>query len=94
MRNKVLDEGTIDGYTVAVIDGTRLFKTEKAHCNDCLHTSNDGKGYYYHECSVMSLIGEDANLVIDYEMTKRKGNEKETSCTILNVYCFKLISVI
>ena len=79
MRNKVLEEGTIDGYKVAAIDGTRLFRTEKAHCNDCLHTSNRGKQYYYHECSVMSLIGDNANLVIDYEMAKRESIDSETS---------------
>jgi len=79
VRNKVLDEGTIDGYTVAAIDGTRLFRTQKSHCDDCLYIINKEKAYYYHECSVMSLIGEGANLVIDYEMTKRKGNGKETS---------------
>ncbi len=74
-----MNEGTIDGYTVAAIDGTRLFRTEKAHCDDCLHTSNRGKEYYYHECSVMSLIGDNANLVIDYEMAKRKSADKITS---------------
>lgn len=26
-RNKVFDEGTIDGYTVAAMDGTKLFMT-------------------------------------------------------------------
>ncbi|MEX1377843.1 MAG: hypothetical protein AB1Z23_10300, partial [Eubacteriales bacterium] len=79
VRNKVLDQGTIDGYTVAAIDGTRLFRTEKDHCVDCLHTSNRGKEYYYHECSVMSLIGDNANLVIDYEMVKRRCSDKQTS---------------
>ena len=79
VRNKVLDEGTIDGYTVAAIYGTRLFRTEKVHCNDCLYTSNKGKEYYYHECSVMSLIGDNANLVIDYEMAQRKNHDNETS---------------
>ena len=79
VRNKVLDEGTIDGYTVAAIDGTRLFRTEKSHCDDCLYISNRGKQYYYHECSVMSLIGDNANLVIDYEMAKRRSSDKKTS---------------
>jgi len=79
VRNKVLNEGTIEGYTVAAIDGTRLFRTDKAHCDECLCTSNRGKQYYYHECSVMSLIGENANLVIDYEMAKRKSIDIETS---------------
>lgn len=26
-RNKTFEEGTIDGYTVAAIDGTKLFMT-------------------------------------------------------------------
>lgn len=37
-RNKVLDNGTIDGYNVVAIDGTSLFKTKKTYCNDCLYT--------------------------------------------------------
>jgi len=31
VRNKVLNEGIIDGYAVAAIDRTRLFRTEKSH---------------------------------------------------------------
>lgn len=76
MRNKVLDEETIDWHTIAAIDGTRLFRIEKAHCNDYLHTLNNGKQHYYHECLVMSLIGDNANLVIDYEMEKRRSSDK------------------
>jgi len=66
VRKKVLEGETIDGYTVAAIDGTRLFRTEKNHCDDCLHIKHKGKEYYYHECSVLSLIGDSAYLIIDY----------------------------
>ena len=34
VRNKVLDEGTIDGYTVAAIDGTKLFDNTDPHFDD------------------------------------------------------------
>ena len=37
VRNKVIDEGTIDGYTVAAIDGTNLFNDKKPYCDDCAY---------------------------------------------------------
>lgn len=78
-RNKVLDDGTINGYTVAAIDGTRLFRTEKSHCTKCLRIVNKEREYHYHECSVMSLVGNGPNLVLDYELIKRKETDKYTS---------------
>ena len=78
VRNKVLDEGTIDGYTVAAIDGTKLFDNTDPHCDDCLLTRNKGKVYYSHSCAVMSLIGEGANLVLDYELYKHKSEANDT----------------
>jgi len=78
VRNKVLYEGTIDGYTVAAIDGTKLFDNTDPHCDDCLLTRNKGKVYYSHSCAVMSLIGEGANLVLDYELYKHKSEANDT----------------
>jgi len=43
VRNKVLSVGTIDGYTVTAIDGTRLFRTQNPHCDDCLYIINKEK---------------------------------------------------
>jgi len=40
IRNKVLDEGTIDGYMVAAIDGTNLFNSQSPHCDDCILKRN------------------------------------------------------
>ena len=78
VRNKVLDEGTIDGYTVAAIDGTKLFDNIDPHCDDCLLTRNKGKVYYSHSCAVMSLIGDGPNLVLDYELYKHKNKVNDT----------------
>jgi len=39
VRNKVLNEGTIEGYIVVAIDGTNLFNTKNPHCNDCIKTN-------------------------------------------------------
>ena len=78
VRNKVLDEGTIDGYTIAAIDGTKLFDNANPHCNDCLLTGSKGKERYSHSCAVMSLVGEGTNLVIDYDMYKHKNEANDT----------------
>ena len=78
VRNKVYNEGTIDGYTVAAIDGTNLFNRKKPSCDDCIYTNRRGKVYYAHACTVMSLIGDGANLVIDYEMIKHREQANDT----------------
>ena len=54
VRNKVLDGGTISGYTVAAIDGTNLFNNQSPHCDDCILKTNKGKEYYSHSCTVIS----------------------------------------
>ena len=38
-RNKVFADGTIDGYTVAAIDGTKLFESYKKCCEECCKTT-------------------------------------------------------
>ena len=78
IRNKVYNEGTIDGYTVAAIDGTNLFNRKKPSCDDCIYTNKRGKIYYAHASTVMSLIGDGANLVIDYEMIKHRKEANDT----------------
>lgn len=78
VRNKVLDEGTIDGNTVVAIDGTNLFNTSCPSCDDCIQTNKRGNIYYAHNCTVMSLIGDGANLVIDYEMIKHRKEANDT----------------
>lgn len=72
IANKVFDNGTIDGYTVAAIDGTKVFGSNKKCCEKCLTTFIKGKQHYYHNCAVMSLVGEAPNLVLDFEMYNPK----------------------
>jgi len=72
ITNKVFDKGTIDGYTVAAIDGTKVFGSNKKCCEKCLTTFIKGKQHYYHSCAVMSLVGEEPNLVLDFEMYNPK----------------------
>lgn len=70
-RNKVLEEGTIDGYTVAAIDGTKLFGSYKKSCNECCSTNTRNKKMqYFHSAAFMSLIGKEPRLIMDFELYK------------------------
>ena len=70
--NKVFNNGTIDVYTVAAIDGTKVFGSNKKCCEKCLTTFIKDKPHYYHSGVVMSLVGEIPNLVLDFEMYNPK----------------------
>jgi len=78
IRNKVADDGTIDGLIVAGIDGTNLFNNQSPHCDDSILKRNKGKEYYSHSCAVMSLIGDGPSLVLDFEMKKHKNEANDT----------------
>ena len=53
IKNKAFANGTIDGYTVAAIDGTKFFGSNKKSCPECLSS----KDHHYHSGVVMSTIG-------------------------------------
>ena len=78
IENKVFDKGTIDGYTVTAIDGTKLFGSYKKCCPECLTTIIKGRKYYYHYASVMSIIGDGSKLTLGFEMCRpREGLSKD-----------------
>ena len=56
ISNKAFDNGTIDGYTVAAVDGTKFFGSYLKECCNCLSTVIKGKDYFYHSGVVMSVI--------------------------------------
>ena len=70
VKNKVYDKGTIDGYTVTAMDGTKFFGSNKKKCTDCLTIEKDGKTHSFHSGVVMSTIGEGPTLVLDFDMYK------------------------
>jgi hypothetical protein len=72
IENKVFDNGTIDGYTVAAIDGTKIFGSYKKCCPECLTTMIKGKKYYYHYALVMAMIGDGTKLTLGYEIVQTK----------------------
>lgn len=63
IENKVFENGTIDGYTVAAIDGTKFFGSNKKSCPECLRN----KAHCFHSGAVMSIVGDVPKLVIDFE---------------------------
>jgi hypothetical protein len=73
-ENKVFDNGTIDGYVVAAIDGTQTFNSDKKSCENCLNSFKKGKQEKrnFHSSVVLSTIGEGAKLIIDFEQYKPK----------------------
>ena len=85
-RNKSFCDGTIDGYTVAAIDGTRLFGSYKKSCEECLSTSiKNGKKYYYHNATFLSTIGKEPRVILDYECyhgTMDPSNKDEGELTV------------
>jgi len=63
IENKVFENGTIDGYTVVAIDGTKFFGSNKKSCPECLRN----KAHCFHSGAVMSIVGDGPKLVIDFE---------------------------
>lgn len=55
--NKVLKEGIIDGYTVAAIDGAKLFGNHKKRCKECCRSKvKDGKIHASHSARTFGLV--------------------------------------
>ena len=68
VENKIFENGTIDGYTVVAIDGTKFFGSNKKSCSECLKTNNGKKTHCFHSGVVMSTVGSGPKLVIGFEM--------------------------
>ena len=66
IKNKVYRNGTIDGYMVGAVDGTKFFGSKKKSCPKCLTS----KGHNYHSGVVMSTIGDGPKMVVGYNTYK------------------------
>jgi hypothetical protein len=70
VENKTFENGTIDGYTVVAIDGTKFFGSNKKNCPECLKNNKGEKTHSFHSGAVMSTVGLGPKLVIGFEMYK------------------------
>ena len=77
-RNKVFIDGTVAGYTVAAIDGTKLFGSYKKSCSECCTTTvRNKKTNYFHSAAFMSLVGSEPRLILDFELYKGTVNRSK-----------------
>jgi len=70
VENKAFENGTIDGYMVAAIDGTKFFGSNKKSCSECLKNTKGDKTHSFHSGAVMSTVGLGPKLVIGFELYK------------------------
>jgi hypothetical protein len=70
VENKVFENGTIDGYMVVAIDGTKFFGSNKKSCSECLTSTKAEKTHCFHSGAVMSTVGIGPKLVIGFDMYK------------------------
>ncbi|MFT5874319.1 MAG: hypothetical protein ACI8WT_003280, partial [Clostridium sp.] len=68
--NKVFRKGTIDGYNVAAIDGTKIFGSNKKSCEECLVTVKGKRIHYSHSAVFISTVGKKPRIVLDFELYK------------------------
>ncbi|WP_088187171.1 hypothetical protein [Desulfosporosinus sp. FKA] len=52
VENKVFENGTIDGYMVAAVDGTKFFGGNKKSCSECLTSTKAEKTHCFHSGSL------------------------------------------
>ena len=64
--NKVFINGSIDGYTVGAIDGTKFFGSNKKSCPECLTSQQ----HHFHNGAVMSIIGNGPKLTVGFAMAR------------------------
>jgi len=70
IANKAFDNGTIDGYMVGAIDGTKFFGSNKKSCTKCLTTTREDTTQSFHSGVVMAIIGKGPKLTVGFEMYK------------------------
>jgi len=59
-ENKVFQNGTIGGLTVAAIDGIKFFGSNIKCCPECMKRN----GHNFHSGAVMSTIGDTPTMVL------------------------------
>ena len=85
VENKVFENGTIDGFTVVAIDGTKFFGSNKKSCSECLKSTKAEKTHNFHSGAVMSTVGIGPKLVIGFEMYKSGKDSSSKDEGELNV---------
>ena len=76
-QNKVFQNGTIGGLTVAAIDGTKFFGSNIKCCPECMKRN----GHNFHSGAVMSTIGDTPTMVLGFD--QQRSWEENCECQAL-----------
>ena len=94
VENKTFENGTIDGYMVAAIDGTKFFGSNRKSCSECLKNTKGEKTHCFHSGAVMSTVGIGPKLVIGFEVYKPGQDSASKDEGELNVAKRLILSVV
>ena len=72
IKNKLVRNGTIDGYKVVAFDGVELFESTKKNCVNCLTRVINKVPHYFHKSIIGAYVGQDPHIIIGQEMLKPK----------------------
>jgi len=72
IKNKLVRNGTIDGYKVVAFDGVELFESTRKSCVNCLTRVIKDVPHYFHRSIVCAYVGQDPHIIIGQEMLRPK----------------------
>lgn len=72
IKNKLVRNGTIDGYKVVPFDGVELFESTMKSCANCLTRVIKNVPHYFHRSVVGAYVGQYPHIIIGQEMLKPK----------------------
>ena len=72
IQNKLVQNGTIDGYKVVAIDGVETFESTKKSCANCLTRVINKTAHYFHRFVVATFVGKDPHIIIGFKMLNPK----------------------
>ena len=70
----------LDGGVLLALDGTWTFRSEKIHCDHCLHVTNKNKTVYYHSMMAKARVKPSSPVVLPREperIRNEDGSEKQ-----------------
>jgi hypothetical protein len=75
--NKLVRNGTIDGYSVVAFDGVEIFESTKKTCPSCLTRVINEAPHYFHRSVGAAYVGKDPYIVIGQEMLRPKNDSAD-----------------
>ncbi|QQK78844.1 transposase [Salicibibacter cibi] len=77
-RNKVFQQGTMNGWVVVGLDGVELFESKVKNCDECLTREKDGETHDFHRGVACMTVGSDPHVILGIDhMHPRDGEDKD-----------------